>query len=200
MSVPLDRKFFPTNVGSRKGFDPFVPETGPFRRVSVIEFLTPEANPRLRRQIERFTSAKAEMTRRFIKWARHYIDRTRWWATRRKVAHLYLDQIEEHGVRHEIDVSAMAETLGVKPSAVYKQIQNLRKEGFLQHYREHYIDWEQTSAMRDALIDVVENPETIFICARSVHEPGPSFPRSEAWLDTLPPDLKEALYCVQPSP
>lgn len=204
MPLSRDRKFFPTKPGARKitrrDFAPFVPETGPFRRVSIIEFLDPEANPRLRRQIERFASAKTQMVKQFLKWARHHVDHTRWWPTRRKIAHLYLDQVEEHGVRHEIDVAIIAETLGVTPSAVYKQLQNLREEGFLQRYREHYIDWEQTNAMRDALVGVVDNPEAIFICARSVHEPGPSFPRSGYELDTLPPDLKEgsSMYPTTP--
>lgn len=180
MLLNRDRNFFPKKL---RLFALFVPETGPFCRVNVTQFL--------RRKIDVET---AQLEQQFIDEAHAYVDHTTWWPTRRLVAHEYIRGIKEHGVRYELDANAIARKLGRVVSTINDHIRALRRDGFLQHYRKHYIDWKKTEAAREALANRVENPESIFCAARAVHEPGPSFPRSAAMFRSRSSDLLESSY------
>lgn len=210
-----DRKSFPKNLdvprpgaqGYAKYFEQHVPERGPTIRVNIMRFCDPRLESlavqnELKRRAEAQAEIRAEIAElnaMFLADAQASVDHTRWGPTRRLVAHEYVRGIEKHGVRYELNAKELARKLGRVISTINDHIRALRKEGFLQHHRKHYIDWKKTESAREAAASNVDDPETIFCSARAVHEPGPSFPRSGAMFRSRLSDLLDGLKGLYPT-
>lgn len=124
-------------------FRRFWPCTGPFPKVSVAD------------GILRTIFAKL----------RDFIGKSGWRFRMQQAAHKVVDLMEEQGLRIEVTCGELARHLGLSYSMGGYYRTRLENEGFIDLYREHYLDWETTDRLRDHLDD-----DTIFIAAPAVHE------------------------------
>lgn len=124
-------------------FSQFRPPTGPFPKVGLADVF----------------QAK------IIASLREYVARSGWRYRMQQAAHAVIDVIEREGLRIELSCSTLAMRLGLSRSMGGYYLARLREVGFLERYREHYVDWDATERMRDRL-----GMDGVYVAAPSVHE------------------------------
>lgn len=124
-------------------FHEFRPPEGPFPRVCLTDCLKRQIVGRLRA----------------------HVDASPWRYMMRRAAHAVIDRIERCGLRFEMPCAELSQILGLSHSMGGYYLRRLREAGFLDRYREHYVDWEATEKLRQSLDD-----ESIYYAAPAVHE------------------------------
>lgn len=136
------------------------PEVGPFPAVSVAE----------------------DAKKNIISRMKTTVARSGWRVMMAKAARIVIDRIESHGLRFEITCEELSRLLGLSKSMGSYYLKRLRDEGFIERFRQHYVDWEATFARR-----IRANRDDLFVAAPSVHQV--CLPRSDDAFRSLHPGI-----------
>jgi len=134
-------------------FSEFVPPSGPFAEISPDEVL--------------------------IASLREHVDRAPWRYMRKRVAYEVISLIQQHGLRFVQRCKDLGALIGRSVSTAAYHLRKLREEGFLEHYRESYVDLEASAQISELV------GKELWISAPAVHQVPPERFRSSD--DTFDP-------------
>lgn len=124
----------------------FRPPTGPFPKIGLTDVLQDQIIDRLRA----------------------YVARSGWRYRMQQAAQAVIDLFAAEGLRIEVSCATLAARLGLSRSMGGYYFRRLREVGFLDLYRQHYVDWDATEKLRDQL-----DSDDVFVAAPNVYELDP---------------------------